>query len=90
MSTRERQIQHLNHQLGELQRNLLYMSKLCDKTATQFRSIKNFSELQASVFMSSHAVFQVYSEKKEARRQELLKEMQEGANEDAMDEESEK
>ncbi|KAH3659989.1 hypothetical protein OGAPHI_007194 [Ogataea philodendri] len=66
------------------------MSKLCDKTATQFRSIKKFGELQASTFMSSHAVFQVFSEKKEAKRQELLRGLQQESPDDLVDQDSEK
>ncbi|GME97331.1 unnamed protein product [Ambrosiozyma monospora] len=62
----------MNLELERLQNNLYTMSKLTSETAAQFEGIKTLGRQQASFFMSSHAVFQAVSEKKELKRQRIL------------------
>ncbi|GMG18833.1 unnamed protein product [Ambrosiozyma monospora] len=72
MSNKQHQLEKMNLELERLQNNFYTMSKLTSETATQFEGIKTLGRQQASFFMSSHAVFQAVSEKKELNRQRLL------------------
>lgn len=51
------QLKHLNSQLVQLQANLAEFNELVKDTTAQYKQIQSLGINHASIFMASHAVF---------------------------------